>query len=130
MPVKLQTRDLDLLAGLPAVQVVDHLLTLVEPHEVDAIFVPHRDDVRDEVALVLAAAAPHIARLVHKPRDPRPGTLLLLNFLNPHPCRANKISPPPVMRCRFVFLPLLKGRPAAQEHIFALHRGHGRRQAR
>ena len=120
MTVELEVRNLDPIARLAIVEIVDELAGIAEEHEIEAVFVPNAGDIADQVGLVLALRAPHIAGLVDKPCDARGRAMLLAELFNADASRPNEISPPSIVRSSFELLPFDERRPAAQDDVFAL----------
>ena len=116
MEEPVEGRDLDLIAGLTGVQVVDDRVGGSEPDELDPVFGGDPGNPTGQGAFILAEAA-LVARSVHQPGDAglRVGVLDLLEAGHGW---TDEVAPPAIMRWIFEFLPLVKGHPAADHDVF------------
>ena len=124
-----EERDLDLIARLAAVQVIDDVIAVLKIDQIQVECVAHGTEKPEQILLFLRGPV-DVTLLVDQPGDLRVRTVFFAQLLGANAGRPDEICPPMVVReGAFVFLPLHQGRAAHQKDKFRRGvcgaRGHG-----
>ena len=118
MPEIFKTCNLHLASWLALVQVVDHLRPSIKPDKIQIEFFAHRIDQGDQI-LVFLFRAIQIALFINQPGNLCIRTELGAQLFGAQTRGAHKVRPPMIVRIKFVFFPLIQGRSADHDDIFA-----------
>ncbi len=112
-----QIGNLDAIAWLPCIQVIDQLLLGVEENKVELEFLLHALDLLEQIFFLLALPTADIAGLVNKPGDESIVTIGLAQFCKADAGGMHEIGPPMIVGNAFEFLPLDQRWPPCDDDI-------------
>lgn len=112
--------DLDAVARLSRIEVVDELLLGVEENQVNLELLLHALNLRDEVLLFLPFAPADIAGLVDQPGDESVVAVCLAQLLKADAGGMDEICPPVIVGNPLELLPFDERRAAGDDNIFRL----------
>ena len=113
-----EARYLQAFAVLAVVQVVDHLAPVLKINQVEMKLLPHRIDVADQV-LVFLFGPVEITLLINKHGNHGVRPELGTHLFSAQACGVEEVCPPMIVRVGFVLLPLMQGRAAHEQNVFA-----------
>src|SRR6185437_1694132 len=124
----LEVDDLQAVARLTAVEVVNDFVALVEINELQVELLADGIDEAEQVLFFLGAAV-FVTLAINKPGDLRVRSHGGTDLLGANAGGANKIRPPMIVRLELVFLPHHQGGTAHENNVFSVGRSGGGRLA-
>src|SRR5438067_12860932 len=102
---------------MAAVQIIDHVVAIPKPDEIQIKFVPHGFDQTEQVLIFLRLTI-EVTLLVNQPGDRRVRSETVAELFSAKSRRANEIRPPMIVRLGLVLLPLFERRSADENDPF------------
>src|SRR5207237_496813 len=115
---KFKPRHLLTFAVTSGVQIIDNVVAVLKPNEIQIKLVSDSLDQPDQILIFLRLAI-EITLFINQPGDGRVRPEPFAQLVGTEPRRANEIRPPMIVRLRLVLFPLLEGGPADQDDPFA-----------